>query len=333
MQREVKYLDCHVDFHFEDDFIRFPIETKDGKVFEATFCDGYQERQYLVAPSTQMGCPSRCKFCELGDYGLIKNLSEEEILDEINIILNKAHKRNYDIFGKPIKLTFVMGGDALTNKYFGQVFERVSQEIPLKTKVSTIFPDSGNSYGVFQQIANVAKHYPNIVQFQVSLNSTDEKYRQDLVNIPLADFKKIRKAAEEWHDKVPNPRKINLTFTVSQETPLNPDDISDILTPDLFAIRLRPWVPTDRGKDHNLEELTNGKLEENKKKFEDAGYLYIPGKAGGVEYRFRVAPGEILKLYSQLRNNKQNSQKESSGEKQNERTRTFRCKGYVQLRS
>lgn len=316
MQREPKTMVSYLEMHFEGKLIRYPIETRDNKVVEATFCYGYKREQYLVAVSPQIGCASKCKFCELGDYGLIRNLKDDEILDQINIVLKKAYEKNYPIFDRPIKLTFVMGGEPLANKYFGKAFERVKDEIPLKTKVSTIFPNSKSAKQTYRTIVEVAKEYPNPVQFQVSLNSTDEAYRQSLASIPLANFSEIRKAAEHWFSEVPNPRKIDLTFTVSEETPLDPKDISDVLTPDMVAIRLRPWVATERGKENGLEELMDGKLEDLKKKFEDAGYFYVPGAAGGVEYRFKLAPGESIKLYSKIRNQKlKNSQKKSSGGK------------------
>ncbi|MBW2987138.1 radical SAM protein [Candidatus Woesearchaeota archaeon] len=302
IQKDATTLKSLADFHFEDSMIKLPMETKDGKIFEATFCYGYKRKQFLAALSVQIGCPSRCKFCQLGEKGLIRNLTDDELMDQLNLVLKTAYKRNYPIFTTPLKLTYVMGGEPLANNYIVKTLRRVKEDIPLKLKISTIFPQSVLANGTFKEIVEIAKDYPNIFQFQISLNSTDEKYRQSLCTIPLANFKEIRQAAECWFKNVPNPRKINLTFTISEETPLDPDDIIDILPPSMFAVRLRPWVPTKRGERYGLKKIMDSKFKQAKKKFEDAGYCYIPGAAGEVEYDFKLAPGEILKIYPMIKN-------------------------------
>ena len=301
IEKEPETVSSPADFHFEDAAIRFNMETKDNKVFEATFCEAYQRKQFLLALSAQIGCPVRCKFCQLGKNGLTRNLSPDEILDQIRLMLRKAQERNYPIFSKPLKLSFVMGGDALTNKDFAEAFRRIRDEIPLKIKISTVFPKTEVADEVYKEIVEIAKDYPNIVQFQVSLNSTNEEYRQNLTSIPLADFKRLREAGELWFEKVSNPRKINLTFTMSQDTLLDPEDIYKKLPSELFAIRFRPWVPTKVGEENGMKIILDEKFERTKKKFEDAGYMYIPGKAGHIERHFRLAPGQLLELYPLIR--------------------------------
>lgn len=302
-KRENKLLRSFADFNFEDSLMRLPIETKEGYVFEGTLCYGYKREKYLLAMSSQVGCATRCKFCDLGDSGFKRDLSDDELLEELALIINTGIKRGYKIFEKPLKATFVMGGDPLANRYFSKAFDRMRQEIPLQTKVSTIFPGSGKSQTAYKEFIEIAAEYPNTVQFQVSLNSTDEKYRQSLVKIPLADFKTIRKAGEEWFEKVPNPRKIDLTFTLNEETPMDPYAIKDIFTPDIFAVRLRDWVPTERGERYGIRKITNGTIGELKSKFEECGYFFVPGMSVNVERRFKLAPGESIKLYNKIRNN------------------------------
>ncbi|MBW2984827.1 radical SAM protein [Candidatus Woesearchaeota archaeon] len=301
-KRETKHLDSFVDFNFENNLMRLPLETKDGHVIEATLCYGYKQEKYLLAMSAQVGCATKCNFCDLGDLGYKRDLTADELLDELVLLLSTAMKRGYNVFDRPLKATFVMGGEPLANRHFGEALARMKEQVPLQTKVSTIFPGTKRSLQVYREVVDVAKEYPNIVQFQVSLNSTDEDYRQSLVAIPLADYKTLRKAGEEWFEKVPDPRKINLTFTLNQETPMDPDQIKDVLTPDIFAIRLRDWVPTERGERYGIRTITNGRVYELKSMFEDCGYFFVPGMSGHVEQKFKLAPGESLKLYQKMRN-------------------------------
>lgn len=295
-----KTLDCYADFSFGDRLMKLPIETKDHLVFESTFCYGCGEEKYLAALSPQIGCMARCNFCELGDMGYKRNLTSEEISDQLRAVLSTAYKRGYNIFSRPLKATFVMGGEPLANPYLPEAISAFGDQIPLQLKISTLFPKNKSVNANYSELVEVVKDYPNIVQFQVSLNSTDQSYRQSLALIPLADFKTIRSAGERWHSIVPNPRKIDLTFTVNKDTPMEPSAIKDILPPDLFAIRLREWTPTQRGLNHKIEKVQAEKMAEIKAKFEDVGYMIIPGSPGNVEWRFKLAAGELLKIYNQM---------------------------------
>jgi len=302
ISKPARSLACYADFHFEDKLIRLPIETEYGEVIEATFCYGYQREKWLAALSTQVGCPSKCKFCELGENGLKRNLTSEEIVDQLRIALNRAYSRGYDIFDRPIKATFVMGGEPLTNPYFPEAIGRMKEESPLQLKISTILPSTQLAENTYREVLDNVKGYPNIIQFQISLNSTDEAYRQSLSAIPLASFKDVRKAGEMWFQNIPNPRKVDLTFTVNSDTPMDPYAIKDVLPTELFAIRLRDMLPTRRGLANGLKIAEKRHVEEIWKKFEDAGYQIIPGSPGGVERRFKLAPGETLNMYSCIRN-------------------------------
>lgn len=302
-QQDSSTLDSHVEFHLYDEAIQIILETrKDLRVFEAAFCPGYGDEKYLAALSTQIGCGTQCNFCTVGENGLVRNLTSDEIVDQLRIVLRTALKRGYNIFDKPIKITFVQGGEPLSNQHFGEAFAKVKEELPLQTKVSTVFPRHPTSRSVYREIVDVAKAYPNIVQFQVSLNSTDEDYRQSLVRIPLADFRTIRSAGELWHDEVPNPRKTDLTFTLSDDTPMDPEAIVKILPPELFAIRLRAMTPTTTSEQHSLTQLTiRARIDEIRSRFEQVGYDFIPGNPGNVEWEFKLAAGDFVKLYSLLK--------------------------------
>lgn len=302
-RQEDSSVDSHIDFHFYGEAIQIIIETrKDLRAFEAVFCPGYGEKKYLASLSSQIGCGTQCKFCTLGENGLVRNLTSEEIVDQLRLVLRTAIQRGYDIFDKPIKITFVQGGDSLSNQHFGDTFSRIREQLPLQTKISTIFPDHPTSHSVYREIVDVAKDYPNIVQFQVSLNSTDETFRQSLVRVPLAGFRKIREAGELWKEKVPNPRKTDLTFTVLDHTPMDPRAIADVLPPELFAIRLRSWTPTDIGERHSITGRTvRARINEIRSRFEQAGYDFIPGNPGEVEWEFKLAAGDLIKVYNSMK--------------------------------
>lgn len=233
---------------------------------------------------------------------MVKNLDSTEIVDELRLVLRTAMKRGYDIMDRPIKITFVQGGEPLSNRHFPEALSQIKDELPLQAKISTIFPEHSTSHTVFDKLVAVAGDYPNIIQFQVSLNSTDADYRQSLVEIPLAPFNKIREAGERWRDTVPNPRKVNLSFTISDDTPMDPDSIVETLPPELFAIRLRAWTPTNVGQTNKLTgQKVIERVPELQERFEQAGYTFIPGNPGNVEWKFKLAPGDLANFYMAMK--------------------------------
>ncbi len=61
--------------------IKFLWELKDGKRVESVLI--YSKERRTVCVSSQVGCPVRCAFCASGKEGLLRNLSEAEIFEQV----------------------------------------------------------------------------------------------------------------------------------------------------------------------------------------------------------------------------------------------------------
>lgn len=72
------------------------IYETDGKFY---YCAGFV--QDTISPktltfciSTQVGCPEKCKFCATGDHNLVRNLTAEEMAQEITDGVNYMQNSN-----------------------------------------------------------------------------------------------------------------------------------------------------------------------------------------------------------------------------------------------
>ncbi len=301
MQKEQKLLHCDTAVIFNDTHLALPVSTNDGQVIEAAYCPGYEQKKYIIALSNQTSCVVGCKFCEINNYSGFRNLSPDEVAEEISIVVQEAAKKGFDVGKIPLKMSFVKVGDALMNKQFGSILERAADELPVSMKISSTYPDTASSHYVFGDIAKFAGSYDETIQMQISIHSTDEQYRQNLVRMPLSNFCKISDAGEKWKEEAPNQRKINLTFTVNNDTPLEPSSIVRILPPSLFAIRLRNWIPTDYGSGNGITTPKSSKMESSEAKFRDFGYEIIPGKPGETETENLLSGGRIIRFYNHMR--------------------------------
>jgi 23S rRNA (adenine2503-C2)-methyltransferase len=68
----------------DEETIKFLWELPDGKLVESVLI--CSEGRRTVCVSSQVGCPARCAFCASGKEGLIRNLSSEEIFEQVFLI-------------------------------------------------------------------------------------------------------------------------------------------------------------------------------------------------------------------------------------------------------
>ncbi len=152
-------------------------QTQDGKLFEAVLLLHKKNRQ-TVCVSSQVGCPVGCKFCATGQLGFERNLSYQEIVDQIlhfaRILKQKDLKVTNIVFmgmGEPF---FNLGNleksiSILTNS---DEFNFSSRRIT----VSTVWTG--------YEVVDFVKKNPQI-NIAVSLHSAVQEKRREL--IPLAE--------------------------------------------------------------------------------------------------------------------------------------------------
>jgi 23S rRNA (adenine2503-C2)-methyltransferase len=152
-------------------------QTQDGKLFEAVLLLHKKNRQ-TVCVSSQVGCPVGCKFCATGQLGFERNLSYQEIVDQIlhfaRILKQKDLKVTNIVFmgmGEPF---FNLGNleksiSILTNP---DEFNFSSRRIT----VSTVWTG--------YEVVDFVKKNPQI-NIAVSLHSAVQEKRREL--IPLAE--------------------------------------------------------------------------------------------------------------------------------------------------
>lgn len=79
----------HTETSQEGDTLKFLFELSDGKRVEAVLIKAPDRRTVCV--SSQVGCPARCAFCASGQQGLLRNLTAEEIFEQVYQIEQKLH--------------------------------------------------------------------------------------------------------------------------------------------------------------------------------------------------------------------------------------------------
>jgi len=272
----------------------------DRGIIDVGYFYGDSKPKNIIAVSTQVGCPSKCSFCELGHKPFIRNLTSLEIYEQVVMMLKQANEYGFGLEKLKHKVNYAKSGEPLLNPAFLEGLEKIA-EFDFSYKVSTVFPKGNLSLQNFYKIADFASHYPYPVQMQVSLISTSENWRQKKAGIELISFDSLRKAAGYWRGKNPGGRKINLSLILTNDNPVNVNEVCRVFPPELFRFRFRNYVPTEHGDEQKLEVISEEKFQGLLLLFKEKGYeVNTLASPTPIEMRFNLAANVTLNRYEKM---------------------------------
>jgi adenine C2-methylase RlmN of 23S rRNA A2503 and tRNA A37 len=193
--------------------------SPDGRACKAalTLCDGRVVETVLLKPSpqrwtaclsTQVGCAFGCVFCATGQMGFVRDLTAEEISDQV--LFWRQHMRREGLEGRLDNVVYMGMGEPLAN------YEAVAQSLR-----SLIDPKqygigarhvSVSTVGLPEGIERFADDFPQI-NLAVSLHAAEDELRSRLVPAnrayPLAQ---LSRALEKYIGR--SSRKVLLEYAL-----------------------------------------------------------------------------------------------------------------------
>ncbi|MBC7081633.1 MAG: radical SAM protein [Thermoplasmatales archaeon] len=226
----------------EDHFVEFVDSVEPGLA---------REKKWCIIVSTQFGCPVNCKICDAGGK-FMGNLTAGEILSQIRFVINSRN----GLKTEKLKVHFARMGEPLLNPNILDALTLLREEIKddsLMPCIATVAPKF--SKDILYKIAEIKNElYKNgKFQMQFSINTTDEKIRDEIMPIPKMSFEEISEFGEFYFRK--GDRKINLNFALAKEFPVNTKIISRYFDPDKFLIKITPLNPTENAIKHGFHTL------------------------------------------------------------------------------
>ena len=83
LQRECPLnINTEVSTSVKEDTVKALITLSDGEAVETVLMK-HKDGRNTVCVSTQVGCPMRCAFCETGKMGLVRDLSADEMVEQV----------------------------------------------------------------------------------------------------------------------------------------------------------------------------------------------------------------------------------------------------------
>lgn len=175
---------------------KFLFECKDGSKIETVLMShDYHDGRETVCVSCQVGCPMGCTFCATGTMGLIRNLTAEEIVEQV-IHVGRFLKQKE----KRVSNVVYMGmGEPMHN--YDNVMDSIRLLNDPKSLAIGVRHISVSTCGIVPGILKLADE-PLRVNLAISLHAATDEVRSEImpVNRPYP-IKKLMNAVEEYVEK------------------------------------------------------------------------------------------------------------------------------------
>jgi len=164
------------------DTIKTALKLTDNYQIETVLMEN-SKQEFTVCLSSQVGCAMNCLFCATGKMGFIRNLDEDEIIDQVRywqgyIVKNQPEKR--------ISNLVIMGmGEPMAN------YQNVKNAIKIILKYTDVGPTkiTVSTVGIWPTLYDLLedKEWPN-VRLAISLHAAQPEIRKKIVPSTAPDF-------------------------------------------------------------------------------------------------------------------------------------------------
>lgn len=200
---------------------------------------GTRRDRWMIGVSCMSGCPVRCKFCATGQLKRYRNLTAEEIVEQVKFILEKNKEYN-PADCKEFKINYTRMGEPALN------WESVQKAVKL---VDEMLPD----VRVHHYISTIGVKGTNFdwikdnITLQISLHSLDEERRNELI-----PFKNKMTIEELGQIRTESELKTTVNMTLVDTADFDIDKLTKWFDPKYFFIKVSPINPNPISEGNDL---------------------------------------------------------------------------------
>lgn len=220
-----------------------PFYTKDAIGRKQNMLDSYdvgdRTQRWMIGVSCMSGCPVHCKFCATGKLKQWRNLTGQEIFEQVKFILDK--QTDWDPYkAKEFKINYTRMGEPFLNiDAVKEAIRLVDEYLPglsVHHYISTIGIKGSDFSWVKDNIT-----------LQVSLHSVDEARRDEL--IPLKNKMTIEELGQIRTD---SNLKITVNMTLVDIEDFDIEVLKKYFDPRYFFIKLSPINPNSISEENHM---------------------------------------------------------------------------------
>lgn len=210
-----------------------PYYTKDAVGRKQNYLDNYElgsrDERWMIGVSCMSGCPVHCKFCATGQLKKCRNLTADEIVEQVMFIVNKYGLEQVKK-AKEFKINYTRMGEPFLN--IAAVKEAIY-------KIDSAFSWEGiKVHHYISTIGVKGADYSWITgnkTLQVSLHSLEDDRRNDLI-----PFKNKVTIEELGQIRTGSDLKTTVNMTLVDESDFDINKLEQYFDKDYFFIKLSP---------------------------------------------------------------------------------------------
>mgnify|MGYP000756108818 FL=1 len=208
---------------FLPDYTKMAVNENTNALHEKEL--GSRKNRWMIGVSCMSGCPVGCRFCATGNLKRFRNLTADEIVEQVEFVINKnpgfnpdeayEFKINYTRMGEPfLNIEAVKEAIRIIDRRFKHVHHYIST-IGIR----------GSDYSFIK----------DNITLQVSLHSLDEERRHNL--IPIGSLLSIKELGQI---RTKSNLKTTVNMTLVDTKDFDIDKLKRYFDPEYFFIKLSP---------------------------------------------------------------------------------------------
>jgi 23S rRNA (adenine2503-C2)-methyltransferase len=220
-----------------------PFYTKDAIGKHQNLLENYElsdrSERWMVGVSVMSGCPVKCRFCATGQMKKWRNLTAQEIVDQVDFIVSQNKSFN-PLDSKEFKVNYTrMGEPGLNIDNVREAIQILNKKYPnLHHYVSTIgIKDSDFSW------------IKDNITLQISLHATNEESRNWLI-----PYKNKMTIEELGQIRTESYLKTTINLTLVKEEDFDINVMKNCFDKDYFFVKISPINSNENSNKYNLGE-------------------------------------------------------------------------------
>ena len=198
---------------------------------------GSRGERWMIGVSTQSGCPVRCKFCATGNMNKFRNLTADEIVDQVMFVLDK-HPDDNPRNSYEFKINYTRMGECFLN------IEAVKEAIK---RISAIFPSAHHFVSTIGIKDSDFSWIKDNITLQVSVHSLKDEKRNWLI-----PFRNKMTIEELGQIRTQSNLKTTVNMTLVDEDDFDIDELKKYFDPEYHFIKLSPIYKNAVSESNNM---------------------------------------------------------------------------------
>lgn len=224
-----------------------PFYTKDAIGRKQNKLDNYdfgsRAERWMIGVSCMSGCPVRCKFCATGQLKKYRNLTAQEIVDQVEFIIHNNPTVN-PVDSKEFKINYTRMGEPFLN------IEAVKEAIAILDAKYRTEDDKPFIHHYISTIGIKGADFSWIkdnITLQISLHRLVEAKRNDLI-----PFKNKMSIEELGQIRTQSNLKTTVNMTLVSEDDFNIKLLQKYFDPQYFFIKVSPINPNATSEKNHM---------------------------------------------------------------------------------